>query len=139
MVLTPTYYVFKQYSVHQDATYLPVDIDCEEMEMQGANRHFEGKVPMLSATASKDQQGLIHLSLTNVSIDKEQTVTVNLKGIDAQRATGVILTSSRIEDLNTFDQPNKVKEAPFGEVKIKQGVMKVTLPKNSIITLTLHK
>lgn len=137
MVLTPTYYVFKQYAVHQDATHLPVDIDCEEMEMQGANRHFEAKLPMLSATASKDQQGRIHLSLTNVSIDKEQTVTVNLKGINATKATGVMLTAPRIEDLNSFEHPDKVKEVPFGEVKVKQGMMKVTLPKNSIVTLTL--
>ena len=26
MVLTPTYYVFKMYKVHQDATYLPIDL-----------------------------------------------------------------------------------------------------------------
>ena len=26
MVLTPTYYVFKMYKVHQDATYLPIEI-----------------------------------------------------------------------------------------------------------------
>src|SRR5664280_42314 len=26
MILTPTYYVFEMYKVHQDATYLPVDI-----------------------------------------------------------------------------------------------------------------
>ena len=29
MVLTPTYYVFKMYNVHQDATYLPLDLSCE--------------------------------------------------------------------------------------------------------------
>ena len=30
MVLTPTYYVFKMYKVHQDATYLPIDLTCEK-------------------------------------------------------------------------------------------------------------
>ena len=29
MVLTPTYYVFKMYSVHQDAVMLPVDVQSE--------------------------------------------------------------------------------------------------------------
>ena len=32
MVLTPTYYVFKMYKVHQDATYLPIDLTCEKDE-----------------------------------------------------------------------------------------------------------
>ncbi len=41
MVLTPTYYVFKQYTVHQNATYLPVDIACDEMDIKGANRKFD--------------------------------------------------------------------------------------------------
>lgn len=137
MVLTPTYYVFKQYMVHQDATYLPVDIECDEMEVGGPNRHFEAKLPLVSATASKDKKGTVHVSLTNVSVDKEQTVTVSLKGIKATKATGVILTSPKIDDLNTFEHPDKVKEAPFKDVKIQGGEMKVKLPKGSIVTLTL--
>lgn len=138
MVLTPTYHVFKQYCVHQDATYLPLDIECEMMKVGGVMRHFEGDLPLVSATASKDKQGVVHISLTNVSMDKEQTITVNLAGIQAKKATGVILTSSKVDDLNTFEQPNKVKEAPFKDATIKNGQMKVKMPKNSIVTLTLE-
>ena len=29
MVLTPTYHVFEMYKVHQDATYLPLELNCE--------------------------------------------------------------------------------------------------------------
>ena len=137
MVLTPTYYVFKQYNVHQDATYLPVDVECEQMDIKGANRKFDAKLPLVSATASKDKQGKVHVSLTNVSVDKAQTVKVNLQGITAKKASGVILTTPNIDDLNTFDNPNKVKEAPFKDAKIKNGVMEVKLPKNSIVTLEL--
>jgi len=138
MVLTPTYYVFKQYNVHQDATYLPVDVECAEMGVGSTMRHFPGNLPLVSATASKDKQGVIHLSLTNVSADKEQTITVNLQGVNAKKATGVILTSPEIGDLNTFENPNKVKEAPFKEVSIKNNQMSVKMPKNSIVTLTLQ-
>ena len=76
------------------------------MDIKGANRHFDGKLPLVSATASKDKNGVYHVSLTNVSVDKEQTVTVNLEGIKATKAAGTILATSKIEDLNTFDQPN---------------------------------
>lgn len=34
MVLTPTYYVFKMYKVHQDATYLPIEISCQQMNVR---------------------------------------------------------------------------------------------------------
>ena len=137
MVLTPTYFVFKQYQVHQDATYIPTDVECETMDIKGANRHFDGKLPLVSATASKDKNGVYHVSLTNVSVDKEQTVTVNLEGIKATKAAGTILATSKIEDLNTFDQPNKVKNDTFKEIKIKNGQMQVKMPKNSIVTLEL--
>ena len=137
MVLTPTYYVFKQYSVHQYATYLPVDVECEEMEMKGKNRRFDAKLPLVSATASKDKQGRVHVSLTNVSINKAQTVKIKIEGIAAKKATGVILTTPNIDDLNTFENPDKVKETTFKEVKVKNGVMEVKLPKNSIVTLEL--
>ncbi|MBR6191214.1 MAG: alpha-N-arabinofuranosidase [Prevotella sp.] len=137
MVLTPTYFVFKQYQVHQNATYIPTDVECETMDIKGANRHFDGKLPLVSATASKDKNGVYHVSLTNVSVDKEQTVTVNLEGIKATKAAGTILATSKIEDLNTFDQPNKVKNDTFKEIKIKNGQMQVKMPKNSIVTLEL--
>ncbi|MCQ2221205.1 MAG: alpha-N-arabinofuranosidase, partial [Prevotella sp.] len=35
MVLTPTYYVFQQYAVHQDATNIPVTVICDEMSIKG--------------------------------------------------------------------------------------------------------
>lgn len=138
MVLTPTYYVFQQYAVHQDATYLPISVMCDEMDIKGDNRHFDAKLPLVSATASKDKNGVVHVSLTNVSVDKEQTVTVNLNGVKAKKASGVILTSKNIDDLNTFEVPNKVKNEPFKEVKVKNGEMKVKLPKGAIVTLTLE-
>ena len=121
MVLTPTYYVFKQYNVHQDATYIPVDVECDMMDIKGANR----------------KNGVCHISLTNVSVDKEQTVTVNLEGIKAAKATGTILCTANIDDLNTFDNPDKVKETAFKAVSVKNGQMKVKLPKNSVVTLEL--
>ncbi len=138
MVLTPTYYVFKMYSVHQDATYIPLDIECDEMEVAKTNRHFADiKLPLISATASKDKNGTVHISLTNVSMDKEQEVTVNLAGMKATKATGCILASAKIDDLNTFEKPNVVKSEPYKEAKISNGTLKVKMPKNSIITLEL--
>ena len=64
MVLTPTYYVFKMYNVHQMPLTSPLDLNCEVMDVRD-NR----KVPMVSATASKDKDGKIHISMSNIDAD----------------------------------------------------------------------
>lgn len=138
MVLTPTYHIFKMYSVHQDATHLPMTLQCDSVEVEQTNRRFGSKLPMLSATASRDKNGTIHISLSNIDIEQSQEVTLHLPGITARKATGEILTSGRIDDLNSFEQPDRVKPEPFKDAKIKNGVLKVTLPRQSIVTLTLE-
>lgn len=34
MVLTPTYHVFEMYKVHQDATFLPMDLICDKEKVR---------------------------------------------------------------------------------------------------------
>ena len=133
MVLTPTYYVFKMYKVHQNATYLPIDLTCEKINVRD-NR----TVPMVSATASKNKDGVIHISLSNVDADEAQEITINLGDTKAKKAIGEILTASKLTDYNSFEKPNIVKPAPFKEVKINKGTMKVKLPAKSIVTLELQ-
>lgn len=139
MVLTPTYHVFKMYRVHQDATYLPVELDCDVLELSG-ERNRNRRLPMVSATASRDKDGKIHLSLSNLDTENDTEVTVNLQGMTTGKASGELLTSPRLTDHNSFDEPEKVKPVPFNkgkEMKINKGILKVKLPAKSIITLEL--
>ncbi len=133
MVLTPTYHVFRMYSVHQDAVHLPMETECEIMEVGGDRR-----VPMVSATASKNEKGTIHISISNIDADNPREVTINLPGVKAKKAVGEILASAALTDHNTFENPDKVKPAPFKEAKIEKGVLKLTLPAASIVTLKLQ-
>ena len=103
MVLTPTYHVFEMYNVHQDATYIPLDIECERKVVRD-----DRIVPMLSATASKDNDGLVHISLANVNLEESQTVSIDLDGIKNKAVTGRILVSEKIDDYNSFENPDKV-------------------------------
>ena len=77
------------YKVHQDATYLPLDLTCEKMNVRD-NR----TVPMVSATASKNKNGVIHISLSNVDADNAQEITVNLPDVNAAK-TALFLWSRR--------------------------------------------
>ncbi|MDR1097661.1 MAG: alpha-N-arabinofuranosidase, partial [Tannerella sp.] len=97
MLLTPTYHVFNMYKVHQDALCLPLALVCDKT---GDAR----EIPALSATASKDRNGSIHLSISNIDADNPQTVSVDMAGLKTGKAiTGTILTSARLTDHNTFE------------------------------------
>lgn len=132
MVLTPTYHVFKMYNVHQDATYVPVDVICERMNVRD-NR----TLPMVSATASKDKNGVVHISLSNVDLANEQTITIDIPGLKAKTVTGEILTSKNIADYNTFENPNIVNVVEFKGAKLNKNTLQVKLPAKSIVTLEL--
>ncbi len=138
MVLTPSYHIFEMYTVHQDATNLPIELKCDTLGINmKKNIRFNEKVPTISATASKDKNGVIHISLANVDLDKTNEVTINLAGVDAKGVTGRILTSKNITDINTFENPNLIAPVAFKDAKWSKGVLKVKLPAKSIVALEL--
>lgn len=145
MVLTPTYHVFQMYTPFQEATYLPLDITCDEIkvrrnwkeEFDAANADTYRTLPLLSASAAKTQEGDIVVALTNVSLDEEQEVTVNLEGAEVQTVSGRILTSANVADYNDFENPNRVAPADFTGAQIEQGVLSVKVPAKSLVVLTL--
>lgn len=133
MVLTPTYHVFEMYKVHQDATHLPLDLMCEKVTVRD-NR----EVPMVSASASKDKNGKIHITLANVDLDNNQSITLDLNNQKINKVNGRILTSKTINDHNTFEKPEVVKPAAFTGAKVDKGQLKINLPAQSIVVLELN-
>ena len=131
MVLTPTYHVFEMYNVHQDATYLPLNLECNYKVVRD-NR----EVPMVSATASR-KDGLTHISLSNVDLNEEQEITIKLDGMNIKSVSGRILTSDKIDDYNSFENPDVVCPKEFKGAKISKNTLKVKLPAKSIVTLEL--
>ena len=65
MVLTPTYHVFRMYTPFQEATYLPLDLKCNEMKVRHEMRKQmdvskdDGfrRLPLISASAAKTKDG----------------------------------------------------------------------------------
>lgn len=131
MILTPTYYVMEMYNVHQDATMLPTRVSNTDYSFG------KDKLPAVSASASKDKDGVVHVSLTNIDPAKKQTITLNLDGQRFKNVSGTILTSAKTGDCNTFASPDKVKEAVFKGAVIKDSKVEVTLPAISVVVLAL--
>ena len=129
MVLTPTYYVYKMYTVHQDAAMLPVDL-------QSAS-YTDGKdsISALSATASRDKEGRIHISLANLDPSKAQNVRCELKGTTGSKVSGEIITAAAMNAYNDFGKPEAVNIKPFTDAQLRNGILTVSLPAKSIVTL----
>jgi len=131
MVLTPTYHVFEMFNVHQGATSLPVELSTPDYVV-GAE-----KIPAVSAAASRDAAGKVHLSLVNANPNVPITVNCTLTGLTAHSATGRVLTSTAMQDRNTFAAPDAVKPQPFTGAKLADGKLSVALPAKSVVVLTL--
>ena len=131
MLLTPTYHVFDLYQVHQDAEFLPLQFTSPEYTFGGE------KIPALNASASKDKNGAVHLSLVNLDPHHALTLEAALPGVSWKTVTGRVLTSANVSDYNTFDKPNTIKLATFTGAKKRGDKLAVTLPAKSVVMLEL--
>ena len=129
MLLTPTYHVMKMYTVHHDATLIPLKFVSPNFI------HENEALPAISASASKDANGNVHFSLVNIDAKKENTVEIDVSKLGLKNVTGSILKSGDIHDHNTFDNPNKVKPAAFKGATLNNGKLSVTIPPFSLIVI----
>jgi len=129
MLLTPTYHVMQMYSVHQDAKLLPITIKSPLYTHNGET------LPALSASASKDKNGLIHISLVNIDAKKEHKIEIDMQELGIKNVTGTILASPKLQDHNTFDNPTKIKPAVFKGFETKKGKLEITIPAFSVVVL----
>ncbi len=133
ILLTPTYHVMRMYNVHQDALLLPVDLQNCDYRMDNAT------LPALSASASKDKNGVVHISLANIDSRVSRTVSVELRGMAVRGVTGEILHAGSIQDHNTFDQPDKVRPVSFRQFRQTGNMIEVELPPFSVVVLAINK
>ncbi|MFT3702526.1 MAG: alpha-L-arabinofuranosidase C-terminal domain-containing protein [Agriterribacter sp.] len=131
MILTPTYHVMEMYNVHQDANLIPVAVKSENFIFNNES------LPAVSASASKDKNGLIHISLVNIDDKNAKSITLNLGTNTFKNINGRILASPKINDCNTFQQPEKIKPAVFNGAKLKDNNITVQLPPASVLVLEL--
>jgi alpha-N-arabinofuranosidase len=131
MVLTPTYHVMEMYNVHQNALMIPVTLTTNTYASGGQ------RLNALSASASTAKDGITHISITNIDAHTAEPVTIYLNGIPAKSVTGRILQSAKLQDHNSFEEPNKVIPQPFTGAKVTEGNLTLTVPPFSVIVLEL--
>jgi alpha-L-arabinofuranosidase len=131
MILTPTYHVMEMYKVHQNATLLPLTVTGNDYILEGQ------KLPAVSASASKDSTGTIHISLVNIDPKNSQKITLNIGTEKLSSLTGRILTSKKLQDYNSFTDPEKITPAIFKDAVLNKNTITITLPATSVVVLTV--
>lgn len=132
MVLTPTYHVFRMYRVHQGATLIPVELAAPEYRLGQAS------VPALSASASRDAEGRLHLSLVNLDPNRAAEVAVSVAGAAVKTVAVEALTAPAMNAMNTFERPDAVRPARFDRYNLQGPQLGITVPPKSIVVLELR-
>ena len=117
--------------MHQGATMLPTDLSTPDYRMGDAS------VPSLSASASRDSEGRLHLSIVNLDPNRSAELTTTIWGGDVKRVTGEVLTAPAVNAMNSFDRPETVKPAPFSGYKLEGSKLNLTIPSKSVVVLEL--
>jgi len=131
MVLTPTYHIYNMYKVHHDATNLPIELLSPSYTV--GTRSLQA----MNVSASKDANGVIHVSIVNLDPKNAIETSCKLGQITAKSVSGQIVTAKELATYNSFEKPNEVVMADFKGAKIKDGTLSLTIPAKSVVTIAL--
>lgn len=133
MVKTPSFYVFKMYKVHHDATLLPSNVTCDDYSYE------DESIPAISTSASKDANGKIHVTISNLDPSSSKAVTCELRGVEkVSFANGSIITGEKINSYNDFGKAEEVTEKNFNDVKVNGNVLTINMPAKSVVMIELN-
>ena len=135
LVLTPTYHVFAMNAGHQDARALDAHVLLPEEIAEVDGR----ALPMLSASASTTGETAL-VSLSNLDLDQERTLVLDLRGRGVTGHTATVLTGEGSAAHNTPEQPEAVAPRPLENVREleNRGGLEITLPPHSFATVELQ-
>ncbi len=127
------YYPFAMFSRRRDGVSLRPLIDAPTYE----STHY-GTASLLDASAVLGA-GVLHVFLTNRSLDRSATVTVQAADREITGLVdGELLTGDDPQAANRFDAPETVVSRPFDAVHVAHGRAELTLPPLSVAAVTLR-
>ena len=132
MILTPTYHVFDMYKYHQDAMLVDSSVETETIGVED-----EWQVPNLTESVSVAGDGAVHITLTNLSLDKDYEIRTILTDYQVNEVKGEIV-HGEMHEMNTFETPDQVRVKEFNEVEKTAEGIKFTIPKCSVLHLEVR-
>lgn len=132
MILTPTYHVFDLLKGHQGATRL-----AHMLEDDGGYEFDGGRIPQISAAATRDARGDILLSVCNTHPRQSAALTCRLPGITVKAMSARTLAADSLDAHNDFNAPNRLEPTPFSGAVLDGERLQATLPPLSVTALQL--
>lgn len=132
MVLTPTFFVFEMYKVHQQAAMVPLYFTSPLYTMNGQS------MPAVTASASRDKSGKVHITFTQADPHHEVEISAELTGVQTSAVRGTALFAKELTAHNTFDTPELVKSTDFKGAKLTKNTLTVKLPPASVVMIELY-
>ena len=130
MVKTPTYHVFKMFSCHQGAELLDSHITSKQI---GTDKN---KVPNLTESASVDVDGIVNITLNNLSCDEDYDIEGILADSRIESVKCEIVTGA-MDAHNTFDDPEVVKAVEYKDISFDGNRITVKIPKCSVMHISV--
>ena len=96
-------------------------------------------MPQVTESVSMDEDGIITITLNNLSIEAAEDVEIQFAGKDYKVAEAKIVTNTDMHAMNTFDEPEQVTEKDFTDYTVNTDGIQVTVPKNSVLMLRVQK
>jgi alpha-N-arabinofuranosidase len=128
MIKTPTYYVFHMYKYHQDAELVESYID--GVKTIGEEKEF--MVPNLQESVSVDKDGVVTITINNLSIEDSEHVDIAFAELKPSNVTAAIVTN-KMDAYNTFENPDVVKEEEFKAYTVSEDGISFEIPACSVV------
>ena len=76
-------------------------------------------------------------SLVNVDMNKAHKITLDFQKMKQNKTTANILTSAKVQDHNSFENPNKIVVKEYEDFKFKKGILELEVPAFSVIVFEI--
>ena len=131
MLKTPTYYVFKMYKPHQDATLVESVLDDTKADHDGI------EYTDVSVSASVSEDGTLFVTLSNANL--KETYSLEAAVDEAYGSYEARILTGAMGDYNTFDAPDQVFDKAYDGVKLTVNSAEIVLPPCSVVTVSFKK
>ena len=127
MVRTPTYHAFQMYKPFKGARTLPVEVEAPAY----------GDLPSVDATAAVTPTGEVVLAFVHLDPGGAREVALTLPGLGPRRTSSEVLTAGALDAHNTFEDPDRVRPAPFRDLQRDGDRLRLVLPARSVVVVRL--
>lgn len=97
----------------------------------------EWQVPNLTESVSITSDGVLHLTMTNLSAEESFDIDAEIIGKKPEKVLGEIVTGE-IHAKNTFDEPECVVVRKYDGVQITEKGIRFIIPASSVLHLELR-